>query len=125
LNPATIAASEPTVWLRCPSDWHRSLRPAPAARSALRKKVRAFSSIGGGGCKRQNPAGRREAKAERWNNGNALRNSEKNQAPMPGSPVQELFERQKSYLIARSRTRRKPRITRRASKQATDSILNT
>jgi hypothetical protein len=48
--------------------------------TALRKKVRAFSSIGGGGCKRQNPAGRREAKAERWNNGNALRNSEKNQA---------------------------------------------
>jgi hypothetical protein len=37
LNPATIAASEPTVWLRCPSDWHRSLRPAPAARSALRR----------------------------------------------------------------------------------------
>jgi hypothetical protein len=65
-----------------PSGW-KCREKGIARRSLLRRAMKVIAGEGnpshdGRGGYRS--AGRREAKAERWNNGNALRNSEKNQA---------------------------------------------
>ncbi len=40
--------------------------------TALRMEVRAFASVGGGGHRRQNLERKREARADRWSDGNVL-----------------------------------------------------